>query len=222
MRSSRLAVALLAGGVLLAGCTGTGGGEGGGGEASCAAVLEIDGRTYLGHGDLRREPAVTGRNLEALVPGCDDTGGQDDPEPARTARAQELADVPAAVAVLLDGSVYVREGEDLPPAARAWFDSPTCEHAGVVELTGAWLGVTGPHEAQFDGDIRPPYRIEVAVTAGQAAYLGTTLRLQVTAATDPLLGPDDVRETLWTGGEVSARVRCDGDRFVATAVRSAG
>ncbi|MDN4175057.1 hypothetical protein QWY28_18985 [Nocardioides sp. SOB77] len=190
--------------------------------AICAATLELDGRTYLGHGELRRQPEVTGRRLDGVVPGCDDTPNRGDPEPDRSVQAEELADLPAEVAVLLDGSVYVRDGEELPPEVRVWFDSPTCDHAGELGLTGTWLAVRGPHEPRFDGDIRPPYRIEVEVTTGAPSYAGTRLWIHVGPAADPLLGAADVRDTLWEGGVVRASVRCDSDRFVATAVRSAG
>lgn len=225
--ASATALALGAAASLLAGCAGSGsdedpGSSGGAAEGSCAAALELHGRTYLGHGDLRRDPEVTGRRLDVLLPGCADSGGQDDPVPERTAEAEELAEVPAEVAVLLHDGVYVREGADLPPAARAWFAAPSCEHVGEVDLAGTWLGVTGPHEPRSDGDIRPPYRIDVEVTAGPAAYAGASVTIRVTGDTDPVLTADDVRDTLWEGGQVRARVGCDGEKFVASSVRSAG
>ncbi|MDN4161953.1 hypothetical protein [Nocardioides abyssi] len=210
-----LAAALVAAAALTA-CAGAGGD----GSASCAAVLEIDGVRYSGYGDLRRQPETTGRRLDVVVPGCDDTGGQGGAEPDRAASAEELAGVAADRAVLLDGLLYVRDGSDLPAAARVWFDPVRCAHAGEAELTGTWLGVTGSQEPRADGDLRPPYRIDVAVADGPATYAGTTVTLRVTSDTQPALGRDDVRDTLWTGGSVTARVRCDDGRFSVLAVRS--
>lgn len=195
--------ALLVAAASSAACGTSGATSGGGaeGSASCAALLEIDGVRYLGHGDLRRRPQTTDRRVEVVVPSCDDTGGRDEAVPERAASAQELVGVPVGRAVMMDGALYLRRGTDLPPAARAWFEPVTCDHPG-------------------DGDLRPPYRLDIAVDVGPAAYVGATVTIQVSADTRPALGPDDVRATLWTGGSVTTRVRCAGDRFTALSVRS--
>src|SRR4051794_22823722 len=59
----------------LAGCASAP--TGGGASDSCAATVEYDGATYWGRGGLQRTPDTTGRTFPAMVPGCDDTGGQD-------------------------------------------------------------------------------------------------------------------------------------------------
>ena len=215
----RVAVAVAAGPVLLgglAGCAGGGGGETG--SASCAAILVYDGHTYLGHGGIRRDPEVTGRSLPAVLPGCNDTGGPSEAEHDEHVRVEELADVAPGTAVLFDGSVYVRDGRDLPEATRGWFRAPRCGSAGTFEVTGDWLGVTGPRRPRFDGDLRPPYRLEVHVTSGPTRYVGATIMLRATRSTVPALTPSDVRTSLWRGGQVTASVRCTDRGFAALAL----
>lgn len=191
-------------------------------SALCAARLVVDGQAYDGIGGLRRDPAVTGAEVEAVMPGCDDTGGEPPPEEAVT--AQVLAEVPPGTALLFDGAVYVREGQGQDPQLqerlRHWRTSPRCSTPGTFELTGPWLGVDGPHEPEVDGDIRPPYRLTIHVDAGPEAYTRAQVDVQVTASTSPALGQSDVSTALWAGGTVTAEVRCDGARFVALGVRS--
>jgi hypothetical protein len=125
-------------------------------------------------------------------------------------------------AFLGHGQLYVREGRGFPEAARAWFEKTRCDEPGRFELTGQWLGVRSRHEARFDGDLRPPYRITAWVAQGPAAYVDTLVTVHATETTDPSLGPEDVEGSLWEGGDVSARVHCEGGRFVADALSTAG
>ena len=214
----RLAFTLSLACTALVGCA-SGGTGGGTGSAQCAAVLEYDGHTYWGVGGVKRDPATTGRRVEAVMPGCDDSGGQEPAEPDERVEVGELADVPLGTAVLWNGSVYVRDGRELPNAARVWFRAPLCTSDGRFDLTGDWLGVTGPNKPRFDGDLRPPYRLEVHVTAGPDEYVGATVQLHADAATDPGLGPRDVKSSLWKGGQVVARIGCDDGRFHAVSLR---
>jgi hypothetical protein len=188
----------------------------------CAARLVVDGRTYDGIGGLRRDPGVTGSEIRATMPGCDDTGGEPSPDEAVT--AQVLAEVPPETALLYQGDVYVREGKgqdaQLQERLRHWRTSPQCSTPGTFELTGTWLGVDGPHEPELDGDIRPPYRLTIHVERGPAAYTRAQVVVRVTEMTSPVLDRSDVETSLWAGGSVTADVRCDGARFVALGVRS--
>ena len=88
-------------------------------------MVVVDGTRYLGYGELRRDPATTGRHVTGVLPGCDDSGGQVPAEPDESVEGAELADVPLATAFLWNGGLYVREGPELPAAARAWFRAPT-------------------------------------------------------------------------------------------------
>ncbi len=95
-----------------------------------------------------------------------------------------------------------------------------CGTAGTFELTGDWLGVTGSKQARFDGDIRLPYRLEVQVRSGPARYVGTTLMVRATEATDPALTPADVKASLWQRGQVTASVQCTDRHFEALALHT--
>lgn len=193
----------------------------GGGSASCAAVIEYDGATYWGAGAPRRTLDTTGRTLPAVLPGCDDSGGQD-PNPVgdRPVQVQELAAVDASVAVLYGDGVYVRKGAQLPDSFRAWFRSPRCSTPGVFQVTADWLGVTGPHAPRFDGDIRLPYDLEVRVTDGPQDYIGATVTIRATRSTDPGLAPADVKQSLWEGGQLAATLRCVDGKYDVVGVRT--
>ena len=185
--------------VALASCASgdAGAGSSGTGSASCAAAVVYQGHTYLGHGGVKRDPATTGRLVEGVVPSCDDSGGQEPVEPDERVPVAELADVPLETAFLWNGGVYLRNGRRLPAATETWFREQRCTSAGEFDLTADWLGAAGPVKPRFDGDLRPPYRLEVHVTEGPQKYVGTTIRVHADAATDPALGTRDVRTSLW-------------------------
>jgi len=209
----RLGVTVAAGVLLFAGLSGCGGGDAR--SASCAAAIVYDGHTYRGHGGVKRDPEVTGRSVPAVLPRCNDSGGRSEAGKDETVQVDELADVASSTAVLWHGSIFVRDGRDLPKETRRWFRAPRCGTAGTFEMTGDWLGVTGPKKPRFDGDIRLPYRLEVHVTSGPSRYVGATIRVRATEATDPALTPADVKGSLLRGGQVSASVRCVGRHFQA-------
>jgi hypothetical protein len=194
-------------------------GDDGGGEASCAASIVYRGDIYVGHGELKRDPATTGRQVTGALPGCHDSGGQDPAEPDEAVQVAELVEVPLDTAFQWNGSIFVREGRELPPETRSWFRAPRCTTAAEFELLGDWLGVTGPNKPRFDGDLRPPYRLQVHVTDGPAEYVGATIDVHADAATEPTLGPEDVEASLGEGGQVGALVRCDAGRFHALSLR---
>jgi hypothetical protein len=128
--------------------------------------------------------------------------------------------VDPSIAVFFDGTVYVRQGRHLPSTSLRWFHAPRCGTAGTFEVTGDWLGVTGPKKVRFDGDIRLPYRLEMHVTSGPTRYLGTVIRLRATETTDAALTPADVKASLWQGEQVSASVQCADRHFEALALRA--
>ncbi len=194
-RSRRTDAIVLAGTALLSACTSgsaslTGPDEGGrgsvaSGEASCAAVVEYDRRRYLGYGDLVREPETTGRVGRGSVPACDDG----EAATGYGVEVSELADVPMHRAVLVDGSVYVREGQRLPKAARSWFVPPPCTTDGRFELRGDWISAEGPHRPRFDGDLRPPYRWVSASARDHGSTSGRPSRSEPRSGRIPLSAP---------------------------------
>lgn len=219
---SRQQVLALAAACLALGLTSCGTNDRGGQDetvrsaASCGAVLRIDGATYIGIGGLRRDPPVTGEEVEAVMPGCDDMGGEAPPD--ETVSAQVLSEIHADTALLFNGDVYVREGREAPEQLTYWRTAPTCSTPGTFELAGTWLGVQGPNTPEHDGDLRLPYRVSMHVDEGPEDYVGAQVTVHADTSTSPALGPDDVKSSLWTGGAVTAQVRCDGRKFEAVAL----
>ncbi len=211
----RTVIAVLAAATLLSGCGALG--AGGSGDAVCAAELEYQGHVYIAHGELKRDPATTGRVDVATVQACDDGSGA---TPARQVQVDELAMVPQQRAVLAEGSLYVRADLPFPKAARGWFVAPRCSTDRPFELGGDWLDVQGLHMPRFDGDLRPPYRVGVHVTRGPKRYMGTTIQIRATEHTDPSLGPKAVKTSLWEGGGLSAKVQCVNRAFEAISMTS--
>lgn len=214
----RLAVTLVTGSMSLAGLSGCRSGNTF--ADKCVSVIRYDGHTYIGQGELKRDPEVTGRSMPAVMPGCHDSGVQSEDEKDEAVRVKELAGVAPGTAVLWVGSIFIRDGRLLPKKTERWFHAPPCDTAGTFAVTGDWLGSTGPNQARFDGDIRPPYRLEVHVTSGPSQYAGATIMVRATKATDPALGPADVKGSLWQGGQVSASVRCVDRHFEALALHT--
>jgi hypothetical protein len=203
--------------LVLASACSSGGEPGVHASFDCVAAVEIDGERYVGHGDLERTPETTGRTEPATRPGCDDGGGA---EPDQRVQAEELVGIPMSEGVLVDGSFYVRDDGTFPEEARAWFEPVTCQEEAAFEVSGPWEGARSEHRARFDGDLRPPYRLTMWVSQGPREYVGSRITVLADERTDPQLGPEDVKQTLWEGGDVVATVHCEGDRFVADGLRS--
>jgi hypothetical protein len=206
MRPLLTTLALL---LAVAGCSGS---TGTGGEAACADLVRYDGHRYTGSGELQRMPATSGPAGTATRLACDDGNGA---APEEDIAIEELREVPLDRAFLSHGQLYVRQDLDFPEQARAWFETTTCQETDPFDVTGQWWGVESRREVRFDGDIRPPYRITAWVTDGPAAYVETKVTVHATRATDPQLGPEDVKRSLWEGGDVTAHVHCEDGRFVA-------
>lgn len=174
---------------------------------------------YAGRGGLRRDPATTGRLVTAVMPRCADSGGRESGAPAHRVQVAELVDVPLRTAFLWHDDLYVRDGHRLPPTTRVWFLAQRCSSMGTFRLTADWLGITGPNMPRFDGDLRPPYRLEVHVTGGPRRYVGATIMVRADAGTDPALTAESVKTSLWAGGQVIATVSCANGQFRAHALR---
>lgn len=215
----------LAGIILLGGCgssddssdlTGQNG-QTGESDLACPMKLRFQGQEYLGTGELKRDPPVTGRTARGVLVVCDDGNGDSGEE---SVQVSELADLPMERAMLWNGTLLVRDGDLVPRLTRSWFVAPECASSGRFELRGDWLGVTAPHRPRFDGDLRPPYRSRVHVTDGPPDYSGATIQVHVSDNTNPTLGPTDVKTSLWQGGGITAEITCRGRDFVAIGLTS--
>jgi len=191
----------------------------GGTEAVCPAVVDLDGHRYFGYGDLLTTPSTTSRTAVAISPSCDDGNGATGRD---RLTAHEIRGIPMTTAVLVDGNLYLEENAQLTAEMRAWFRYPTCSHEGSVTLVGRWIGVTQVKPVRFDGDVRPPLRIEYAVersTPDVPAYDGWRIHVRDDGSARPALTPDDVKAALWDDAPLEVRVHCDGKVFMAESFR---
>lgn len=208
--------------VVLAGVSGSGPvGTIAGGQPSglCALQLVYDGVAYDGapRGDPDRTPDLTGRTGTGRVSGCNDTGGEE--EPAQDVTVEEIDGIPMTTAVWAMGSLLVRRGETLPASTEDWYGVPTCDLRDPVTLTGRWLGVMSEKEVRFDGDLRTPLWIDLAVEPDQGnppELVGYTLRVHDDGGADPALEKSFAEEALWSSRSLLAvEVTCGGERFTA-------
>ncbi|CAN5141327.1 hypothetical protein BH18ACT9_BH18ACT9_02890 [soil metagenome] len=200
----------------IAGCTSSGSSD----DASCADLVEFAGTTCAGHGDLDRVPETSGRTSTGTRLGCDDGNGAAADE---RVEIEELRALTLDEGFLVNGQVYLpQDAEELPAAARAWFEVTTCEDHGAFEVSGTWLGVTSARETRFDGDLRPPYRVTLRVTQGPERYVDNRVTVRADEQTEPQLGPRDVKRSLWEGGDVVAQLYREDGRFVAAELSTPG
>jgi hypothetical protein len=179
--------------------------------AACVAVVEIDGHPYYGHSEPD-EPVPTRRaRVAAVQPGCNDTGGPEEPDEA--VEAQAIKGVPTETAVLHDGVVHVREGARMPATAGRWFTASSCTGSGTFRLAGRWVSVSEPAAPHFDGVLDPPYDVVLDVERGPGRYVGEALEVRVTGATSPVLARGDL--DLMPGAMLRTTVRCRAGGFVA-------
>ncbi|GAA1477200.1 hypothetical protein GCM10009623_16460 [Nocardioides aestuarii] len=202
--------------LVLAGCR-----VGGESEASCVLVVDYDGARYESapRGTPDREPELTGRTATGVLPGCNDTGADEDP-PGEEVEVQEIEGVPMSVAVWVAGDLAVRQGEDLPASADAWWGRPACDQREPTTLTGTWLGVRTEKEPRFDGDLRTPLTLTLRVEPGHdnpPALERWTLRVVDDGGAEPALDQEDAERALWsTRALLAVTVTCDGPRYRAT------
>jgi Family of unknown function (DUF6281) len=193
---------------LLAGCSG-GLAGGGNGAASCAAILHWQGRTYWGMGTAIK-PRDGGKLGSGQYPPCNDTGGTGGRP--KDVDVHRIPGVAPSEAVQTDGFVFVRSTSRLPAKVQALVHAPECTSHTSGAVVAVWGGVDSKYRPKFDGDIgQPPYSLELFVRRGPPRLLRAQIIARVSASTDGLLTPDDVRHVLWTGGTLSLDLGCSAD-----------
>ncbi|MBS2938829.1 hypothetical protein KDN32_13890 [Nocardioides sp. J2M5] len=194
---------------LLAGCAAAGSSGGDGTTSSsrglCEARMQHDGMDYVGFLGLVRDPDVTGEEVDVALQWCDDTGRGTTP-PDTPASAAVLTDLPADLALVVDSTLYVRVGRELPRWTDRWFTEPTCRRPGTFDLVGDWTGVDGG--VLPEGGYEPPYRAFVHVTDGPQPFLGARIKVRVTAATEVAMSGPEVAAALQRGDAAVVVARC--------------
>ncbi|GAA1933762.1 hypothetical protein [Nocardioides marmoribigeumensis] len=186
------------------------------GSADCGYVVRWDGRRWTGIG-IDRSPVAGDTLGQGAVLGCDEGRGRipDEPVVVRSVRG-----VDAREAILVGGEVLLPEGSTtLPGALRGAREPVRCDLEGTARLAGRWTGATGPRKVRFDGDLRPPYRIDF-VTSDQRVtdgWASVVLHARATATSRPLR-PAEVKAMLWHEGEEVLTAHCVDGRFVADSI----
>lgn len=186
-------------------------------SASCVALVVVNGVGYQGYRNPERQPALSGRSLPAIEPGCNDTNQADNPD--NEVEVQEIEGIATSTAVWFAGSLFVRRGAELPEFTDEWFRPLACSADGPTDLVGTWNGVTSKKEVRFDGDIRAPLTIEFVIeqtTPRDGDYEGYAISIADDGGADPALDKRAVEEALQSSrADLRVTVHCEGDDFVA-------
>jgi hypothetical protein len=108
----RLVLVLALTALVASGCGGRGGKRGDSG-AACAAVIQFQGREYVGEALRDSAPDLAGPAGTAVVPGCNDVVPATTTASPTTVKAYKLAGIPAERALGVEnqtGIVYVARG----------------------------------------------------------------------------------------------------------------
>lgn len=193
-------------------------------EASCAAILEFQGRSYAGFGELLRTPKP-GRELdEGVLPGCDDQANEP-AEPNEPVVVLEFPGVDVADAVLTEDGVWVAESAASLPRRVAASNQPVrCVGDGPRTVAGSWDAVSAGSPSE-DDELSPPYVAVIRADEGPRLPLrewrSVTLNVLVTAETAGADAAGLADSALRGSDRVELDVHCEGRRFVADSIRIA-
>jgi hypothetical protein len=192
------------------------------GSGSCALVVEYEGESYdafpVEVAPPEGDPVGTG-----ILPPCNDTNDADE-----EAEEIELARFPGAsphTALVWPGRhdiVLIAEGTDqLPQGVAALQSAPGCDADETpIRLFGEWWGILGA-DGNTEDDLIPPYDLEVVVRdATPEIYERADLFVRVPRSLGKPLTHDDVKSSLWEGGDIEILVDCEDGRFIAERVEA--
>jgi hypothetical protein len=200
--------------VLFTGCSEASQDREGAGGRSCGLMAQLDGRWYLGNGGFRVIPTYGDSLGTATIPACEDGD-------AFRIKAVSIVGVSPEVAFAApsyaEDIVFIAEETDsLPTALQRLRQEPTCvDRDAPIALNGPWLGIIGA-EGDTEVDLVPPYDLSMRVDdASVARYERTFLTIHVAANTGRPLTREDVRRSLWEGGNLSVTAACGDGGFIA-------
>ena len=196
--------------------------SGGSSSAVCALAVEFRGATYFGQ-SVSIAPEAGEIVGEAGLPACNDTNGASEED-----EVVEVASFPGLspdIALVWPGRgdiVFIREGtEPLPPQIARLSSPPGCDQKDVpIDLRGTWIGILGA-DGDTETDLVPPYDLEMYVAeASHDRYLRATINVRVPSELGRPLDRDDVKSSLWEGGDIEVVSTCGPKGFVAQEVRA--
>ncbi|MGB7448356.1 MAG: DUF6281 family protein [Ornithinimicrobium sp.] len=210
-------LALVGGGTFLA----TMSGDTDSSQASCAAEIVFDGRTYAGYGDPLRMPRPGQRVGTGSTPPCAD--GQRAGNEA--VEVWSLPGVEPDVAVMAQGVVWIEgRASALPEELDELTEPVKCTAADESTITGRVVSVeasVGEEELRP----QPPYEATVKADGGAtlplSQYSSVTVQLVVTSQTQGGRDAELLDAALRSGDHLDISVRCVTGRFEATSWRLA-
>lgn len=192
------------------------------GSGSCALVVQYEGRRYDGMpvqvAPPEGEPAGTG-----ILPPCNDTNDAD--EEAEEIKLAQFPGVSPEIALVWPGRhdiVLIAEGTDrLPKKVAALQSAPGCDpDQAPIRLYGEWWGILGA-DGNTEVDLVPPYDLEVVVTdATPDIYERADLFVRVPKSLGKPLTREDIKSSLWEGGNIEILANCANGRFTAERVEA--
>lgn len=205
------------------------------GDEACASVLVFNGVNYSEY-PVAVQPILGDSLGVAVVPACNDAAGQSSNDPnlgggpesvgpdirVEVARVQGV-DPRTAIALADDpSSLFVNEGLDrLPSELDPYFEAPGCKsETAPVRLRGKWLSILGA-DGKTELDMAPPYDVEMLVQdSTDERYERALLTIRVPPSLGHPLTQEDIRGSLWKGGDLQLLASCSGDSFVAESIQA--
>jgi hypothetical protein len=190
------------------------------GAAQCASRLRFDGREYVDVSDLALNPRAGGTVGRGVLAGCDDGNGA---APERNVPVAAVAGLEPTEAVYADDVVWVPADAPVPSLLTQARQAPGCSLDGPTDVAGLWQAATPTRKVRFDGDLRPPYTIDLLVedrAVVPAGYRSAHLQVAVTKDSDAPR-PREVVRMLQRGAPAEVTLRCSGPRFIADSLKPA-
>jgi hypothetical protein len=191
-------------------------------DAACTSTLIFDGIHYSEYSVVVR-PAPGDRLGRAVIPACAE--GEASAGPDIEVEVARVPGVAARTAVVIPddpSSIFVRDGIDyLSPELLIYFTTPPCK-SDVAQLTfqGPWLGILGA-DGDTELDMIPPYDVEMLVEdSTDPLFELATLTIRVPPSLGRPLTREDVRTSLWGGGDIRVSVYCSGDSYLAKTIEA--
>jgi hypothetical protein len=186
-------------------------------RGSCALAARLDGRSYLGNGGFRVIPTFGDVLGTATIPPCEDADGFGIDAMSIVGVSPEIA---FAAPRYAQDVIFIAAGiESLPPELQRLRLEPRCEALDVpIVLNGPWLGIIGA-DGNTEVDLVPPYDLSMRVDeASVAHYERSFLTIHVAPDSGRPLTREDVRTSLWEGGNLSVTASCLDGLFMAEEV----
>lgn len=163
---------------------------------------------------------------KAVIPPCDDTGGQLPASRAERIRVAELPGVPPSVAIVPLGqndTVFIRaDRTKLPTEVMRLTRTPRCVSADVpISLEGPWTGILAPN-GDTETDLVPPYDLSLLVLhTSSDRYARAFLDVRVPASMGRPITEPELKASLLHAGTIAITATRRAGRYVATHIETA-